>query len=84
MQLHQEQSREQIAAVEIGATDITRAQKWVLSLFFLTLIFSVPVLQQVRDGVGTSSFRRSVGGAWSVFSGASAGPSGDHAGCKSW
>lgn len=77
MQLHQEQSREQIAAVEIGATDITRAQKWVLSLFFLTLIFSVPVLQQVRDGVGTSSFRRSVGGAWSVFSGASAGPSGE-------
>jgi alginate O-acetyltransferase complex protein AlgJ len=77
MQSNQTPSREELAAAEIGATEISRAQKWVLSLFFLTLIFSVPVLQRMQGGAGASSSVGSIADAWSVFTGAGAGPSGE-------
>ena len=43
------QTREQIAAVELGHTAITTAQKRVLIGFFLVLIFAVPVVQSVHE-----------------------------------
>ncbi len=38
-------SREEIANIEIGHTDVSKAQKWALTLFFLALISIYPVCQ---------------------------------------
>lgn len=38
-------SREEIANIEIGHTEVTPAQKWALTLFFLALISIYPVCQ---------------------------------------
>jgi alginate O-acetyltransferase complex protein AlgJ len=42
-------SREDQAKLEIGHTEITRAQVLVLTVAFLVLIFAVPVVQQIRE-----------------------------------
>jgi alginate O-acetyltransferase complex protein AlgJ len=45
--------REEQAKLEIGVTQITRAQQWVLAVSFLALIFGVPVIQQIHElGLG--------------------------------
>jgi len=69
-------SREELAEIEIGSTEISRAQKWVLSFFFLTLIFSIPILQQMHGGAGTPPFAGIIAEAGSVLVGSSPGPSG--------
>jgi hypothetical protein len=46
---NQKLSREEAAAVEIGRTTITRAQQYVLALFLLTVIYTVPLVQQAKD-----------------------------------
>lgn len=49
-------TREEQAKREIGVTRITRAQKWVLNVSFLVLIFAVPVVQHVRElGLGQAT-----------------------------
>ena len=42
-------SREEIAKIEIGHTDSTRAIDWFLTLFFLAVIVAVPLAQLARD-----------------------------------
>lgn len=42
-------SREEIAKIEIGHTDSTRAIDWFLTLFFLAVIVTVPLVQLARD-----------------------------------
>ena len=42
-------SREEIAAIEVGRTQISRAQQRVLIVAFLTIILAVPVVQAVRE-----------------------------------
>ncbi len=42
-------SREEIARREIGHTDITRSQAWVLTLAFLAVIALVPIAQFAHD-----------------------------------
>jgi alginate O-acetyltransferase complex protein AlgJ len=42
-------SREEIAKIEIGHTDSTRAIDWFLTLFFLAVILTVPLVQLARE-----------------------------------
>ena len=64
-------SREEIAKIEIGHTDSTPAKNWFLTLFFLAVIFSVPVLQNAREFAairsGAETGRR-LPQSWDVFS----------------
>jgi alginate O-acetyltransferase complex protein AlgJ len=64
-------SREEIAKIEIGHTDSTPAKNWFLTLFFLVVIFSVPVLQNAREFAairsGAETGRR-LPQSWDVFS----------------
>ncbi len=41
--------REAVALEEVGHSDITRAQKWCLTVFFLLLIFGIPAVQSVYE-----------------------------------
>jgi alginate O-acetyltransferase complex protein AlgJ len=41
--------REEIARIEVGHTEITRAQAWCLVLAFLGVIVAVPVMQAVHE-----------------------------------
>lgn len=41
--------RRERAAVEIGHTQITRAQKWALILAFLGMVFAVPTIQNIHE-----------------------------------
>jgi alginate O-acetyltransferase complex protein AlgJ len=49
MSHHKHHSREEIAKIEIGHTDSTRAINWFLTLCFLVVITAVPLLQNVRE-----------------------------------
>jgi len=42
-------SREEIAQIEVGHTQITRAMAWVLVAVFLVTIGAVPILQHIHD-----------------------------------
>ena len=49
MSHHKHHSREEIAKIEIGHTESTRAINWFLTLFFMAMITAVPLLQNVRE-----------------------------------
>ena len=49
MSHHKHHSREEIAKIEIGHTESTRAINWFLTLCFLVVITAVPLLQNVRE-----------------------------------
>ncbi len=42
-------SREELAQVEVGQTEITRTLAWMMTGFFLTVIFSVPLAQFAHE-----------------------------------
>ena len=49
MSHHKRHSREEIAKIEIGHTESTRAINWFLTLFFMATITLVPLLQMGRE-----------------------------------
>ena len=49
MSHHKRHSREEIAKIEIGHTESTRAINWFLTLFFMATITVVPLLQMGRE-----------------------------------
>lgn len=58
-------SREEIAKIEIGHTEVTAAQKWALSMFFLAVISIYPVCQfrahqPFADWRGTGEIKSSI------------------------
>lgn len=62
MSHHKQHSREEMAKIEIGHTDSTPAINWFLTLFFLSVITAVPLLQMGREfaaiRAGTESGRK--------------------------
>lgn len=42
-------SREEIAAIEVGVTEIDSKTAWMMIVLFLSIIFSVPLLQLILD-----------------------------------
>ena len=62
-------SREDVAKIEVGHTDLTRSIAWTLSLAFLCVIFLVPAVQALREKgpLGCLEILRAPGHALQAF-----------------